>query len=530
MTFQILIPNNIDKDKLKNIKKNLFINDNTDTYVIAKLITNSSYGIINLILVIPEFHQIEIQNCINYPITYKQVNCEKELIIQPNKTTYFTWENCWMEKKELQLTIENQTVNVSFDDYQFLIIYLKEVIVYVVLLVTNSNLTKVLRIYDEKEEDGSENKLIKQVMINKKSGYLSTIRLNLKGLGISLIDSFPREIFYISFYRVKLVLINNFFRGKFINQQITSLLIKIMNIQIDYCLDDSFLAIFYPKIQYLPSNGKLKAKDKDRSPFMKLLISRELSEDKKTSITSTKYSRIEFSMEPTNLKIDQCVFKSFLQILNSINEELNFYYIKKETIFEDSGDEFDPSKFDKMLNCSLDFNEEIDKVTDEYNMILVDYLSISALKFLITLRIDISSIDISNVPNILTKIIGTIGNVIARITDSHLSFKAIEKYHLFNDVNRIKKTLIENYTKQTIIQIYKFLGSSDLVGNPIGLINNVEKGVYNFVEEPVKYIKKGPGELGIGMAKGMNSLVSGVVGGTFDSVSKISGSLLSGTK
>ena len=160
------------------------------------------------------------------------MNCEKELIIQPNKTTYFTWENCWMEKKELQLTIEDQTVNVSFDDYQFLIIYLKEVIVYVVLLVTNSNLTKVLRIYDEKEEDGSENKLIKQVMINKKSGYLSTIRLNLKGLGISLIDSFPREIFYISFYRVKLVLINNFFRGKFINQQITSLLIKFMNIQI----------------------------------------------------------------------------------------------------------------------------------------------------------------------------------------------------------------------------------------------------------------------------------------------------------
>lgn len=34
------------------------------------------------------------------------------------------------------------------------------------------------------------------------------------------------------------------------------------------------------------------------------------------------------------------------------------------------------------------------------------------------------------------------------------------------------------------MQFYKLIGSSDLIGNPVGLVNKLGTGVYEFVKEP----------------------------------------------
>jgi vacuolar protein sorting-associated protein 13A/C len=88
--------------------------------------------------------------------------------------------------------------------------------------------------------------------------------------------------------------------------------------------------------------------------------------------------------------------------------------------------------------------------------------------------------------------------------------------------------IINPYITQGIVQIYKILGSLDIIGNPVNLINNITEGVYDFVLEPGQGIKKKNVGLGIGegIAKGVGSLVSGVVGGAFDSLQRISTTLL----
>lgn len=75
------------------------------------------------------------------------------------------------------------------------------------------------------------------------------------------------------------------------------------------------------------------------------------------------------------------------------------------------------------------------------------------------------------------------------------------------------------------MQSYKLLGSSDLIGNPIGLVDKVGTGVIEFFGEPVRGIVKGPKDFAQGMGKGARSLVGNVVGGSFDTVTKITGSL-----
>lgn len=80
------------------------------------------------------------------------------------------------------------------------------------------------------------------------------------------------------------------------------------------------------------------------------------------------------------------------------------------------------------------------------------------------------------------------------------------------------------------MQFYKLIGSVDLIGNPVGLIDKLGTGVFEFFNEPRKGLLKGPKEFVGGVGKGVKSLVTGVVGSSFDSVSKITGSLYSVAK
>lgn len=64
-----------------------------------------------------------------------------------------------------------------------------------------------------------------------------------------------------------------------------------------------------------------------------------------------------------------------------------------------------------------------------------------------------------------------------------------------------------------------------MIGNPVGLVDKLGTGVMEFFNEPRKGALKGPEDFAKGFGKGVQSLVTNVVSGGFDSVSRISGSL-----
>jgi len=114
---------------------------------------------------------------------------------------------------------------------------------------------------------------------------------------------------------------------------------------------------------------------------------------------------------------------------------------------------------------------------------------------------------------------------LATITDSPLSFKELIIVNTYSTTSNLILTLTKNYTRQGLLQFYKLLGSSDLLGNPVGLIDKLGTGVFEFFNEPRKGLLKGPKEFVGGVGKGVKSLLTNVVSGSFDSVSKITGSL-----
>lgn len=56
-------------------------------------------------------------------------------------------------------------------------------------------------------------------------------------------------------------------------------------------------------------------------------------------------------------------------------------------------------------------------------------------------------------------------------------------------------------------------------------MNKLGTGVYEFVSEPTKGLLRGPDEFVGGVGKGVQSLVTNVISGGFESVGKITGSL-----
>jgi len=75
-------------------------------------------------------------------------------------------------------------------------------------------------------------------------------------------------------------------------------------------------------------------------------------------------------------------------------------------------------------------------------------------------------------------------------------------------------------------ELYKILGSVELLGAPVSLISTLGTGVVDFFYEPAKGIVHGPDEFARGVATGTISLLKNSAYGIFHTVGQVPRSLL----
>ena len=369
-------------------------------------------------------------------------------------------------------------------------------------------------------------------MFNKKrKPTANSYNIYIKGICFSIINNALIELFYISFYilnikyRENVIQVKNV-KNRTVNERTETtenLELFLYNFQIDYCLNNSFRNIIVPKKQILPANEEKLLSSKDLPiPFLSFLCTRQHIKNFKGLEESVKYLQNDLIIQEFDLKIDQFALNNFSFIINEFLEELNY----KENIDD---------KKSSIINESLRTTTNIDlkklkRENDDKNKLLINYLFLSSIIFNITIRLDLSNLYTSGFPKIISRILGSIGNSIARITDSPLKFTEKGFENLYISFNEILNKLYNEYKTQLLKQLYKILGSSDLIGNPVKLIDNIGTGFYELINEPRKGFMQGPREFGIGVAKGIGALISGVVGGTFGAVERISGTLYTSTQ
>ncbi|KAJ1549197.1 hypothetical protein HK405_008108, partial [Cladochytrium tenue] len=106
---------------------------------------------------------------------------------------------------------------------------------------------------------------------------------------------------------------------------------------------------------------------------------------------------------------------------------------------------------------------------------------------------------------------------------------ALEIYHPIVTFSQLLDLMMKFYSQEVVGQLHKVVGSADVLGNPVGLFNNVGSGVRDFFYEPIQGFEiTRPQDFGVGLAKGTTSLVKKTVYGVTDTLSKFTGSVSKG--
>jgi len=504
----------------ENLKKTIFTLNETHYIPIRCVIQTYNKGII-YILFTPLIYPISnIKNNSNNKIEI--VYNDDNIIIIPENTEipFIVPESILIDK--ISFNINKNYYDFSFNEFETKTIKAKNGKYKIKSTPTNSNLTKSIIIDFIDSSDvlfKAREKVVNTFL--KYSGYKFSMKL--KGLGISIINQDPKEILYISFYGI-------IFRKKNIskisinkNSEIfDNIVFKCKNIQIDYCLDNSFKVILAPIQQILPSTEKQLIEsnyNESLIPFIQLCIYQE-SKTYINSEPSISYPSIELIIQPLDLKIDHFILN---QILSLINDLMDSYGLSENSDSINLNEE--------NLTSKIDFPKE--KLLQENKIInteAIQFLNISSIYITITFRLDKTYLTFSKLPTILSHLITSFSTTFTSITDTSLKFNEIIISHIFSNISTIYPKLYDHYFHELIFQLYKIIGGIDIIGNPIKLLGSIGTGFFELFNEPRKAFLKGPKYFGKGIKKGVSSLLSNIVGGTSDSFSKITGSLLEVTK
>ena len=479
----------------------------------------SDEGNVYLFITFPDFPILEIDNRTKEEIRIYETKKEDEpILINPTSKIPFIWNNNVILKDKFICEVLNKKKVLSFSEYNKIVMEIDDKKKIYIYNYQKNALTGTRCItFEDKEKINkkSKKKNFESMIIENRLRSLNRFNIFIKGIGLSFLDEVPKEIFYISFYEIRLIYTNLYTSSE--NSTTEDYEFYIKNFQIDSSLNNTIKTLIYPKNQNIPSLESENYEYKDNIDFIAFSFAKQSNINIAQEIKNVKYPKIDLCIQEMNVKIDQAIIINLIDLIKSYTSKLDFL---SNNIIKDNFEE--EEKLSNKIKIPL---EELKKETKISNKILINYMFLSAIKINLTFRLELSSINISYMPRIISRLIGSLGSSLVRISESPLKFSEKIIENIYMETNDITKTIMKSYINESIFQIYKILGSSDLIGNPVNLIEKIGTGFFEFVNEPRKGLLKGPSQFGKGLARGFAGLLNGIIGGAFDSVSKISGTL-----
>jgi hypothetical protein len=138
-----------------------------------------------------------------------------------------------------------------------------------------------------------------------------------------------------------------------------------------------------------------------------------------------------------------------------------------------------------------------------------------------------------------------LGMTLVNVDDAPLSLSGIEFEHEIMTTTDIQNRLQKHFTKQGLLELYKVLGSLNIIGNPLGVFNDIKSGFHSMVSKPKKTTRSTTGEssieseigrthayhhhhkgnVGQGVSKGSKHFFRETIHGAFRAASRISYSI-----
>lgn len=347
-------------------------------------------------------------------------------------------------------------------------------------------------------------------------------KLVLIGVGASIIDNEPKELIYISMHEVDSLIEKKVVTDRKLHSTTFYVSFNIGHIQVDNMLNRSSPVVFGPHSIFIV-NSKKKTKGEDWQPFIQLQLAMNKTIEGKYSFT--RFDSIQLQLSEMSAFVDLEILMNLLKVVNSIAEAFKPAVKLMQDQKEQKVIEYYPPH---TVFPSLDPSEPKEPQQDvvSKNKIFIEYLHLAAVKIRLSLRLEKTAVDPTGplaVLEVLYSVLATLSN----ISDAPIYFSELIMKNAYTPSNSLMKAMQKKYISQAISQFYKLIGAIDLIGNPIGLLDKLGSGVFEFFNEPRKGILKGPKEFAKGLGKGVASLITNVVSGSLNSVGRVTGSLYS---
>ena len=547
-----------EKEKLEKVKikprKYIIFQQNKDYYLLVHVTKATSNSLIYIIIYPPKNPKyiLENQTQERLTISQKKDNYSQEMIVlEKNTSIPYVWGDTLQNEQLLLVTFkDNNKIEINLNEIKIIKKEFKDKnnknnnCTFYFQTTVENNSTRKLIIKNEDIKSKTRGHFLKELKGQHKFNN-TKYKIDIKGIGLSIISNEPKEIFYISFYGnlIEYQLIT--FKKNECEHTITNICLVIKNVQIDYCLKDNFKSLLIPLKQITPQIEENLKKGEEIIPLIQGVISLHNAINPLTQISSDEFPQLDITLQKIKLNLSNYQIMSLINLYNEIMPELDFWTsptkeIKEynsiedlqESLFGEKANKkdiliYEPEHYDKNLIISLKkLPDELISNSENNWMFFIKYLSIGAMDFIVSTRIDINSFG-DFLPNIFMGILSAIGNVLTHITDYHIKLTSLYYTDVFTDINNLYSQLYNEYFSQIKRRIFRIFGNLDILGNPTNYARSIGEGFMQLVEEPRKGLINGPLGFGEGIAKGFGNLITTIISGAIDMVSKISGTLLS---
>ncbi|KAL9650517.1 hypothetical protein ABK040_004736 [Willaertia magna] len=482
---------------------------NGNVFLIAKMIQHEGSICINITKT--SYPPYFVVNQTEYSVTISQSYTGQSIIIPPHsKIPYIVPDirakhniSCTIDGKYNIGAIDIQTVKKSKSIY---IPQLKKTIG--INLQTYRGYTRVITIITKHQHQKKKKSITPPSIEDSSSSpikeYLQSY-IFIQGIGISIIDQQPKELCYLYLDNISLSYNATTAQRLFIE-------LKVNRIGIDNQLDNCIFPILLSNANKLGLRDFLhfsmvidrKEKEFDYIPYLSILV------------------------QEAKVQIDFQFIKEIWQMIQSLqgkrlNHEkqiiLNKFYKQNQLPLEEK----DTSALVNTLN-----NTTNDKMV-YFELLQLHPIKI-CLSFVFNTVYNNNNTNNNEGYNDLSLVLQTLGAKLSmNIEEAPIRLNALILNHPpLTSRSQLLENIKAHYQRYAIQELFLILGSVDILGNPIGLFNDIDKGVYDLFYEPMEGITKSPKDFTIGLAKGTKSFFAHSLHGTFNTASKVTEALSNG--
>ena len=376
----------------------------------------------------------------------------------------------------------------------------------IVTVIENQSKRTAIKKYEKKKKD-SKNINLEEETDKKLINREVEISCRISHIGLNIIQNTgtqTREILYVT--------LRNFEFCRVDTKKTKTMQVKVRYLNID---NNNTYLVNYPVLLTPTENKKITQKGKY---FLNFYVEQSQKHEEVSN-----YKAIKMELEPFSIKVEDTLISVIIE----------FYTVLAEVLWPKDADKTEAQGLRYFYQLNKNQRPEFwfwekDEITMTNQQTFIDEFILSPIKLNLTFLTKSKGAEFNGGLAVLTMFFKALGVALANIDDAPIKLTGLKLENCFDTTGGITSKLISHYKNNLTTEVFKLLGSINIIGNPVGLFSQIGTGMQDLIEKPMEGFIKGPLEGGVGIVKGAGSLLKHTLAGTLNSVDKITGSLGTG--